>query len=655
METTEGPARRTFGAWRHRVDSSLRLKVAILASAFAVVSLGVTCIAIGLRVRAQAQTAANELVSTEAARVALAVEASLREPFALSHAMAHALATAKRAGRPLPREQVDLLLRSGLEAHPDWIGFSSIWEANALDGRDAQFVNAPGHDATGRYVKWWNRHKGEIAAEAVAGYADPAQNAWYESMRGREGGQFQVYPYQLSGQEVTLITTSVPVVLEGQFMGVVAVDFTLKSLDAVLGKLSRGQTLKLALLTNTGDYLSGVEADRLGKRADDLPPLAMKAVSEGRDAQWSDAARWLHRVVPVRPDPLAVAWAVKVSYPEALAMTPVSSLMRFTFAVALTCALLMSALIAMVVGRLMRPVVDLSQSVESLASGDSRLDARLRVRGRDELARISEAFNRFIGKLASAFAEAQDASAAVVIAARQIAQGNADLSSRTEIQASHLQEVAAAMKGLQRSVEDNRQASESATALCGEASASSRKSESVMAEALGSMQMLQEASSSIAEITGAIQGIAFQTNVLAINASIEAARAGDAGKGFSVVALEVRVLAERSADAARGIKELIERSVQQIDTASRRMGDTDATVRQLVISVQQVAELIDRIAMAGREQSQTIASVTESLSEVERSTQQNAALVEELAAASESMHQQADRLLAVVGRFLERQ
>lgn len=654
MATLEVPARRTFAAWRQRIDSSLRLKVAILASAFAVVSLGVTCIAIGLRAQAQAQTAANELVSIEAARVALAVEASLREPFALSHAIAHALVTAKRGGQPLPREQVDLLLRSGLEAHPDWVGFSSIWESNALDGRDAHFANAPGHDATGRYVTWWNRNKGEVVAEPVVGYADPALNGWYESMRGREGAQSQVYPVQVDGKKVTLVTASVPIVVKGEFMGVVAVDFTLKGLDAVLGKLSRGQALKLALLSDTGGYLSGVDADRLGTQADDLPAMAMNAAKEGRDAQWSDADGWLHRVVPVRPDPLAVAWAVKVSYPEALAMAPVRSLVSFTLAVALICALLMAALIAIVVGRLMRPVAELSQSVESLASGDSRLDARLRVRGRDELARTSDAFNRFIAKLAGAFGEAQDASAAVVIAARQIAQGNADLSSRTEIQAGRLQEVAAAMSGLQRSVEDNRQASESATALCGEASASSRKSEAVMAEALDSMQLLQQASSSIAEITGAIQGIAFQTNVLAINASIEAARAGDAGKSFSVVASEVRVLAERSAEAARGIKELIDRSVEQIDTASQRMGDTDATVRQLVTSVQQVTELIDRIAMAGRQQSQTIVSVTESLSEVERSTQQNAALVEELAAASESMHQQADRLLAVVGRFLVR-
>ena len=114
----------------------------------------------------------------------------------------------------------------------------------------------------------------------------------------------------------------------------------------------------------------------------------------------------------------------------------------------------------------------------------------------------------------------------------------------------------------------------------------------------------------------------------------------------------MRVLAERSAEAARGIKELIERSVEQIDTANQRMGDTDATVRQLVTSVQQVTELIASITLAGQQQSQTIAAVTDSLSDVERSTQQNAALVEELAAASESMHEQADRLLAVVARFL---
>lgn len=653
MGSQEMTKTRSFWAWSRRIESSLRLKVAVLASAFAVASLGVTSVAIGLRALSQAQDAANGLVSTEAARVALAVEASLHEPFAQSHVIANALSTAKRMGRPLYREQVDLLLRSGLEANPDWVGFSSIWEPNALDGRDSQFVNAPGHDATGRYVTFWNRQKGEITGEPVVGYADPAQNGWYESMRGRDGAQCQVYSVTLGGKEVTLVTASVPIVVSGKFMGLVAVDFTLKALDDVLSRLSRGQPLKLALLSDSGAYLSGVEPERLGKQADDLPPQVMQALKEARGSQWSSADGWMHRIVPVQPDPKTVAWAVKVSYPEAQVMAPVRRLMSFTLAVALICALLMALLIAVVVGRLMRPVAELSKSVESLASGDSRLDARLQVRGRDELAKISDAFNRFIAKLAGAFGEAHDASAAVVIAARQIAQGNADLSSRTETQASRLQEVAVAMNGLQLSVEENRQASERATVVCGEADASSRTSEVVASEALKSMQVLQQASSHIAEITGAIESIAFQTNVLAINAAIEAARAGDAGKGFAVVAGEVRVLAKRSADAARDIKELIERSVQQIGTANQRMSDNDATVRKLVTSVQHVTQLVERITLAGRKQSETITWVTSSLTDVERSTQQNAALVEELAAASESMHQQADRLVAVVGQFLE--
>lgn len=623
-----------------------------IATLCAVVSLIATCVAMGLQAQSQAYDSEARLVDAQASRVALEVDARLREPFLLSDAVAAALVTAKRLGQPIAREQVDILMRSGLEGHPDWTGFSSVWEPDALDGRDSEFVGKPGHDKTGRYVKWWHRVDGKIVATALDNYADPPTNDWYVSMkRDRQPQLIEPFEYESDGRRIKIMSESVPILDGDQFLGLVGVDMTLQGVDSTLERLSRGQVFKLSLISSSGIYVGGGESAMLGKSAADLPEDVLLAIREGRGAGWS-AGGWIHRVVPVVPTEGVSAWSVKVSYPEAVALAPVRKLIGLNIVIALAFAVLTALLISVVVGRLMRPLGELSIAVEALASGSSTLDARLSVEGRDELGRIADAFNRFISKLAGAFSEAREASRSVVVAAQQIAQGNADLSARTEVQAARLQEVAASMSDLGTSVKENAQTTDAAASLCSEATGYSKKTEQVMVDTLGSMRALQDASSSIAEITSTIEGIAFQTNVLAINASIEAARAGDAGRGFAVVATEVRTLAGRSADAARGIKALVERSVEQIDSANNLMTDTDETVRNLMSAVQRVTELIGTVAKAGQRQFDGIKQVSESLSAVDKSTQQNAALVEELAAASESMHEQADRLRDAVAAFL---
>jgi methyl-accepting chemotaxis protein-2 (aspartate sensor receptor) len=155
------------------------------------------------------------------------------------------------------------------------------------------------------------------------------------------------------------------------------------------------------------------------------------------------------------------------------------------------------------------------------------------------------------------------------------------------------------------------------------------------------MHAISGSSSRIADIVGVIDGIAFQTNILALNAAVEAARAGEQGKGFAVVASEVRTLAQRSAAAAKEIKQLIEDSVQKVGKGSEQVGSAGATMREIVESVQRVAQLMGEISAASDEQATGIDQVT----------QQNAALVEEAAAAAGALEEQARQLAGAVSVF----
>ena len=173
----------------------------------------------------------------------------------------------------------------------------------------------------------------------------------------------------------------------------------------------------------------------------------------------------------------------------------------------------------------------------------------------------------------------------------------------------------------------------------------------VMHEVVATMEGIRGASARIAEIVGTIDGIAFQTNILALNAAVEAARAGAQGRGFAVVAQEVRMLAQRSAEAAKEIKALIGGSVQQVQAGTVVVRKAGAAMHDIVGASQRVSDLLGAVATGAREQSHGIGQVGEAVVELDRVTQQNATLVEQTAHAATDMRELARTLAQEVARF----
>ena len=233
----------------------------------------------------------------------------------------------------------------------------------------------------------------------------------------------------------------------------------------------------------------------------------------------------------------------------------------------------------------------------------------------------------------------------------QIAQGNVDLSQRTEEQASTLEETASSMEELTSTVTQNAQNARQASTLAVSASDVARKGGQVVGQVVSTMTGISESSKKISDIISVIDGIAFQTNILALNAAVEAARAGEQGRGFAVVAAEVRNLAQRSASAAKEIKTLIGDSVNKVDAGTKLVGAAGKTMDEIVGSVKQVSDLITEIAAASQEQSAGIEQVNTAITQMDQVVQQNASLVEEATAATESMKEQASALLQMVSRF----
>jgi methyl-accepting chemotaxis protein len=245
----------------------------------------------------------------------------------------------------------------------------------------------------------------------------------------------------------------------------------------------------------------------------------------------------------------------------------------------------------------------------------------------------------------------REASEVIAVGSSQIAQGNNDLSLRTEEQVNALQQTSATMDVLGDMVRRNADSARKANGLAGGASTVAGRGGEVVDQVVQTMRGINDSSRRISDIIGVIDGIAFQTNILALNAAVEAARAGDQGRGFAVVAAEVRSLAQRSANSAKEIKTLINASVEQVGCGTLLVDQAGATMAEIVTAIQEVSHIVAEISESSADQSAGMTQIGDTVNQIDSTAQQNAAMVEEGAAAAERLRVQSDRLVQVVSAF----
>lgn len=291
-----------------------------------------------------------------------------------------------------------------------------------------------------------------------------------------------------------------------------------------------------------------------------------------------------------------------------------------------------------------------------METANSNLDLTLRAdeSRKDEIGLTASAFNKLIEKIALSLTSVRMSSLSVSTASEQISAGNEDLSSRTEEQAASLEQTAASMSQLSETVRQTAENTQAASQLSNNARLLSDDNSAKVSTMLSTMGAIKDSADKITNIISLIEGIAFQTNILALNAAVEAARAGEQGRGFAVVAGEVRNLAQRSSSSAREIKDLIDSSMGLVETGANQAQDVGQNMGVMKDTIDQVADLVNEIAAAAKEQMQGIDQVHLAVNQMDDVTQQNASLVQEASAASHSLMEQAQNLNQMVEGFIIR-
>jgi len=623
-------------------SKSLATKLLVALCSVISIALGILVLVVSRQSSRVAEEQANQMVTQMAERYARMVNSELDAALMPVRTLAQTLAAQKAAGLA-DRRLADAALREVAEANPKLLGIWTTWEPNAFDGLDAKYVNTPGSDATGRYISNWSRGSGHIALEPNIDYETEGTGDYYLLARKtRRETIVNPYIYPVGGRPTLITTITVPILLDGKFVGTVGSDISLEQIQKQVSEITAFEKGYALLVANNGTLVTHPSKERRAKQLGDSPAEALVKTALSSDTALSGrvhsevlGAGAIEVVVPIRIGETVTPWALAVFAPLDAVLAPARELREFTMLLGALALLALGGAVLLVIRRITRPLETISSVATRIANGD--LTGRFEHRSEDEIGVLADAFRSMRDRLAQVIGEVRDGASALSSAASQLSQTSQSLSSRATEQAATFEEMTTNLETMSESIVKNADSSRRVETIAAKGAVDAEKSSRAVAATVDAMKQ-------IASHISIVEEIAYQTNLLALNAAIEAARAGEHGKSFAVVASQVRKLAEGSQTAARQISTVASDSVKIAEQSGQLL-------QTLVPSIDTTSHLVKDVAATSSEQSSGVRQLNKAMLGLNDVTQQNAAAAEELSSTAEEMAAQAEGLLQLVSFF----